>query len=1268
MSNYSKRPPKRPTNSSTLPPPTVQSVAVADLDLPPSLIADPQGLAEFFSTHVCLAADGRPIAYELALQRPSLATAIPLKLKIQLEIGHWIEVFLDLADREGKSKDRLGPVIRESFEELEHECLGRTVRILRALDLLLTEGACDYPVVAKTVAKWRGTLDELDRTLDWSQPDRFLWATLNEDGLRRPARKSPRLTWHISLPLLLVRAAAWSQAGWPQPFLWEAYSALKARQEHEGNEWLRNPLALNTLAFLVRFQSAPGQFSRRSGDWRFGAELKSIVKNAPNAELLRKTLFLGLGVLAHAQEFRNRKLGPAAAPPHRAIEAQIVELGALRPHDAKVTDFAPFWKGLQKAPVTKRTDVTWCFAAWLAAGTPALSAAQLAKFKAKVLKRCSFEGKCTPVFSFDRDYLRLPRLRQALVRTIKASNKSQRRFTDGFTFRTARVPGYLADGREEWVTVVRLNEYSAAAHMVFAELSDPALQSLLTSVPIQPDATLSAWSLIEFLFRVAQDSGYVRVDDDRYVPVYLLSRMLDACHVLRPDDCVSVPVRMNGDFPFFLHLPIVPLDVEANASALHALLIQSIARYVPAYVLNGVVSGVVFSCDVGLDSLAATEAGEFWRDRINEEYAANHFDVLLGKYLDDYLETPGHVRLGEVSVRGDELSDEEHASPNLLAELRQLVDAECDGASSKRTGVPLLGVDIGGTFVKMGFFELRAVGRGGVKLRASSGDTLRVLTAKPAADRYSSAEEFCERFATEALHRQRSMKLPPARAVGLSWPGPVRANAVRGTSGILRLFPELTRDIVSNDIRKIMNLDIPKHTRRSLGAQCSVAMANDGDCHALGVLYDIFRQAAGSPSGPGDDATWVVIKAGTGTAGAVLENGQLRDGLMEFGKLLVNLAYTPSRTMKFPEGLGNLHCSGRTLPALATSLCPQLSRLSDRITSVEVGLLAALAPINRKKWREMLRVLGRECGAIVFAERLPSEVDAELVRQLQDQTTWQNNREARRLVETYLCLVGASAIVEFRRRVRVFGAIRLAEIFDLDVKQRGALADFLVSKTPRGSKHLTQVFTKVEEVASKAEEAVTQLGAHVGDIIALLADTYPLMDHVVLGGGVLSGHTLQTVRDAAIRRLQGYGFKFPPTANNAQAHPGVIAFRGGSQVAVSSRAKSSDSKMDPGVAGAAVCGALALLKEKRLDGLSEIRHLAQQMGSMDQLEVTDAEVRIVTSIAAVPGKADVPVRLGKCALTRHVVNRYLQRFASELGILHSTPSDDRTRYTSYVTK
>lgn len=251
-------------------------------------------------------------------------------------------------------------------------------------------------------------------------------------------------------------------------------------------------------------------------------------------------------------------------------------------------------------------------------------------------------------------------------------------------------------------------------------------------------------------------------------------------------------------------------------------------------------------------------------------------------------------------------------------------------------GKYILGIDIGGTGIKMRFFKINNLKTVRNIPPVVKDDDFLLLRLKeqdsqsipyylvwdgkeytiPTARKdglYKDSNDFA-RYIIGALKSQIDVEKwdelsKDLISIGVCWPGPIKQNMVASTSGILQKFEGFEGSILGNSRSKILELNIGKGVKEVFNKEferdISVALSNDGDVEAAGIAFGIINQVKYSRNNQfKQDGTKIsgrelakrlieshrvaVIKAGTGTAGAILNDGKL-SGLNEFGKVIVDL-------------------------------------------------------------------------------------------------------------------------------------------------------------------------------------------------------------------------------------------------------------------------------------------------------------------------------------------------------------------------------------------
>lgn len=435
----------------------------------------------------------------------------------------------------------------------------------------------------------------------------------------------------------------------------------------------------------------------------------------------------------------------------------------------------------------------------------------------------------------------------------------------------------------------------------------------------------------------AQEPSYYPIPLRDYFPLPLLRRCLEVAHSYSAEVArtipggTPVPALPRVAFEYRGQLdPGFRKSFEVRVPAL-ATLRDPVQRAVIERYLAGTATnlGICVGYDTVIPGPSHGQAGEWAAALVDSGKGLLERQDCGFELLIRYIET--FMRAHDV-----QLSDRYRLPPRYREELRRFREAGWD--PSPRAGKYALGVDIGATSIKAQLYAACGDGR----YTPVSGSRLhRVPTAKSTgddADQYADMAEFARRVAeaARAAVQAAGCTTSDLDVVGICWPGPIREQKIAGASGILGRFAEQT---CSNMVRRTpverirrLHLIEDLRTALNLGPETTVTLCNDGTAEAVGRLTAGRRGPGGRPLRDYTEHTWAVLKLGTGIAGCILENGEPREGLAEFGKLLVNTftrrhalrqkgAYGPGDRM--PDGLATDFASGRMLEAVFRDLRPR---------------------------------------------------------------------------------------------------------------------------------------------------------------------------------------------------------------------------------------------------------------------------------------------------------------------------------------------------------
>lgn len=243
---------------------------------------------------------------------------------------------------------RLSPALGElsrRLDDLEPDWADvpfmRTVRMLLLLEALLVPEITFHAAPGAMAVVGGGT--------DWRRWRRDLHAAADSlrdgcDDLREMIYdltganvRIGETDWYVCIPLLLLVAVVYSQYEYSASPLWQAHSALRARDELR-RKWgaaLKRTAGLEhgcrLVSLLVRYQSAVGKHVRQSGDARFLAAASAFAESTSGA-FPRSVVLDALRLLSILEEARLRSL-PGTGPDTR-IGPCRVNAGAIQPWES----------------------------------------------------------------------------------------------------------------------------------------------------------------------------------------------------------------------------------------------------------------------------------------------------------------------------------------------------------------------------------------------------------------------------------------------------------------------------------------------------------------------------------------------------------------------------------------------------------------------------------------------------------------------------------------------------------------------------------------------------------------------------------------------------------------------------------------------------------------------------------------------------------------------------------------------------------------------
>ena len=690
--------------------------------------------------------------------------------------------------------------------------------------------------------------------------------------------------------------------------------------------------------------------------------------------------------------------------------------------------------------------------------------------------------------------------------------------------------------------------------------------------------------------------------------------MLKVVYRLRPETCLSIPMVFKGDD--YSETVTMPIPDSLSSNGKHQQIITYIANFVPALVLNRAMSAGFKICDIDLDSLLiqapdnrpdSVVTGSQWKTFIENAFKNNNYWLLCDRYLRDY-----NTERRCVQMTGQ--------LPGLIKPIPidSLYETLRDYAPSEQdTDMPLvfLGIDVGATLIKFQFYKLQGDGTPqGIHL-AQIGSAFRTLTPENlVADRNGDVrkneaiKKFAEHLVRTVQHQlgideslmRGKIEANYVKAIGLSWPGPVRSNHITGTSGILKKFGFLS-EIKENRIEEILELDLVKALKEEWKKasssssekedtdkpKLSVSLVNDGNAEGIGLL--ITQNLKGRNI---IHNRLAVVKLGTGTAGAMFENGQLGSGPWEAGKMLLDLGAKPDPG--FPKGTTNQYLSTRTMPRLADNAAKKGSKLFrvKELDSIEIGRI--LEAKEHHFDRGSVEKLREECGLLTLPSQFPlGRLNTEVLRRIRQVGIAATEAELLRVVQMILLKVDLTELeIELNKRIETYGYIRLGEILGIDGSDIKHVVDW---PNRRPGVQYQKVSQSLKEAFGIAKKCAETLGKYLGDFIVYLHDTHRIQT-VIASGGVLSGDTGNLVRDEALRRVEKYGIKLTLIDKVFTLAKNVSGQNGGKK------------DYDFGTLGAAAHAASEYLFELKQLGISRIMAELKKLAPNDRVRVFNERV------------------------------------------------------------
>lgn len=549
-------------------------------------------------------------------------------------------------------------------------------------------------------------------------------------------------------------------------------------------------------------------------------------------------------------------------------------------------------------------------------------------------------------------------------------------------------------------------------------------------------------------------------------------------------DMETVTIKYSGkldkNFPEYFKIFLPKRDSER----LIGNLLYTSEKYLTSYVTNiGICTGYN---SVTVEFEKSKDGESPWKERYST--LINHtkygFELLI-KYIEAYM------RSHEVNLDKDLIQFQSTYYKLLNNHLDSIISLDEKDNKKKKYSV---GIDIGATTIKFKLYESNGLKDLKTEYRLSTKKNI-----KNESDVYNTLYEFAEKLINGSMQllklSNENIKFTDIDAIGIAWPGIIRGQKIAGASGILKNFPE---NVASNMIRKntvdgIRNLrlidELQKVAKQKENTDIAFGLINDGDAEGIGRLFADSRFRV---------KKWSVIKYGTGTANAILDNGKIVEGPGEFGKLVLNVFQKESKELandnKTPDGLVNEFVSEKLLQ----TLFKKEFNLSDdfQITSFEIGKVGEFL-LNEKEGnlKDLILNLGVNTIHLKKLEHITSKDIVKAIISLENKSY--------EVVSKILEALDLSTIQELESKCMDMGSDALFNVFSVNLNKKSIEYEKntdkkinLIEKIIRENTELKQVFEE------KFRVIFTKAGSILSDVIMLIHEYYSI-NGVILCGGVL---------------------------------------------------------------------------------------------------------------------------------------------------------------------
>ncbi len=485
-----------------------------------------------------------------------------------------------------------------------------------------------------------------------------------------------------------------------------------------------------------------------------------------------------------------------------------------------------------------------------------------------------------------------------------------------------------------------------------------------------------------------------------------------------------------------------------------------------------------------------------WLSRINSLMKSDKYGYeLLTRYIECFM------RSHDVNVSEERLI-------NSRKYKKVLKSPKALDISKDNNGLCSIGIDIGGISIKYRLYDAKdnelAEYRTGTRKNPSDDK-----------DKYGGLNEFAKKLiqGVKALldkynttNSSGKIGFDKIDVMGICWPGVIRDQKIAGASGVLKYFDEKTASnwIRKNTVDSIRKLNLIEELKKEIpNKETVLGLCNDGYAEALGRMFSDNGYRSGK---------WAILKMGTGTAGCIINEEDISEGLMEFGKLVLNV-YLKDSTEKAHETGYDLSPAGDLNKYVSQNLLPNIFRDSLKldadysISSFEVGTIGEffISETQGREGDKLIKQLGTDK---LYREKLEHITSKKIIEDILSENT-----SAFDELNPVLSALDLDSVKTLESKCNTIGAKRVIEILQAIVKSSEENDSF--NSVKEGFKLETQNAQPFSKLANNVltsckpdfkiffQKVFDKAGSVLSDAIMLIHEYYKI-NGVILCGGIMN--------------------------------------------------------------------------------------------------------------------------------------------------------------------